>query len=268
MSAIVCGKRSLFEELHSPPPVSKRLRCAGGSSPIRPSPSRVVCTAVDSPLLQLRELFPDMDAQLLERTLEACGNDLDSTIKSLNELCLRECNAASAGMKPDVKAGVFPQESVEVANDDATAHGPSPTDLPADGLEWVELLVREMMNACDMNDARLRASRILEVLEKSIMSRAGEVVAENLRKENMLLKEHFEALLRDNQILKRAVTIQHERQKEYDERGQELQHLKQLVSQYQEQVRTLEVNNYALTMHLQQAQQSSSIPGHFHPDVF
>ncbi|KAF3781185.1 hypothetical protein EJ110_NYTH37403 [Nymphaea thermarum] len=156
----------------------------------------------------------------------------------------------------------------DLANDDATAHGPSPTDLPADGLEWVELLVREMMSACDMNDARLRASRILEVLEKSIMSRAGEVVAENLRKENMLLKEHFEALLRDNQILKRAVTIQHERQKEYDERGQELQHLKQLVSQYQEQVRTLEVNNYALTMHLQQAQQSSSIPGHFHPDVF
>lgn len=29
-----------------------------------------------------------------------------------------------------------------------------------------------------------------------------------------------------------------------------------------------QVNNYALTMHLKQAQQSSSIPGRFHPDVF
>ncbi|CAN6459670.1 unnamed protein product [Victoria cruziana] len=268
MSAIVCGKRSLFEELHSPPPVSKRLRCAGGSSPIRLSPSRVVYSAIDSPLLQLRELFPAMDEQLLERTLEACNNDLDSAIKSLNQLCLGECNEASAGIKSDVNACVFSQESGEVASDDAPAHGPSPTDLPTDGLEWVELLVREMMSAGDMNDARLRASRILEVLEKSIMSRAGEVVAENLRKENLILKEHFEALLRDNQILKRAVTIQHERQREYDERVQELQHLKQLVSQYQDQVRTLEVNNYALTMHLQQAQQNSSIPGHFHPDVF
>lgn len=29
-----------------------------------------------------------------------------------------------------------------------------------------------------------------------------------------------------------------------------------------------QVNNYALTMHLKQAQQSSSIPGRFNPDVF
>ncbi|KAI3721015.1 hypothetical protein L2E82_32017 [Cichorium intybus] len=38
------------------------------------------------------------------------------------------------------------------------------------------------------------------------------------------------------QILKRSVAIQHERQKEYDERSQEVQQLKQLLSQYQEQL--------------------------------
>lgn len=48
-------------------------------------------------------------------------------------------------------------------------------------------------------------------------------------------------LLRENTILKRAVAIQHERQKEYDERNQEVQQLKQLIAQYQEQMRTLEV---------------------------
>lgn len=57
----------------------------------------------------------------------------------------------------------------------------------------------------------------------------------------MTLKEQLEVLLRENSILKRAVTIQHERQKEYDERTQEVQQLKQLVSQYQEQLRHLEV---------------------------
>jgi hypothetical protein len=57
----------------------------------------------------------------------------------------------------------------------------------------------------------------------------------------MMLKEQVEALIQENTILKRAVSIQHERQKEYEERNQELQHLKQLVSQYQEQLRTLEV---------------------------
>lgn len=57
----------------------------------------------------------------------------------------------------------------------------------------------------------------------------------------MMLKQQIEGLVRENTILKRAVAIQHERQKEFEERNQELQHLKQLVSQYQEQCRTLEV---------------------------
>ena len=56
-----------------------------------------------------------------------------------------------------------------------------------------------------------------------------------------MLKEQLEAVLRENTILKHAVAIQHERQKQYEDRNQEMQHLKQLVSQYQEQLRTLEV---------------------------
>lgn len=56
-----------------------------------------------------------------------------------------------------------------------------------------------------------------------------------------MLKEQIEGVMRENVILKRAVAIQHERQKEYEDRSREMQHLKQLVSQYQEQLRTLEV---------------------------
>lgn len=56
-----------------------------------------------------------------------------------------------------------------------------------------------------------------------------------------MLKEQVEALIHENAVLKRAVSIQHERQKEFEDRGQELHHLKQMVSQYQEQLRTLEV---------------------------
>lgn len=141
-------------------------------------------------------------------------------------------------------------------------------NLPVDGAEWVDLLVREMMTATSIDDARSRAGRVLESLEKSISTRASAEVAEGFHKENMMLKEQIEALLRDNAILKRAVAIQHERQKEYDESNQEVLQLKQLVAQYQEQLRTLEVNNYALTLHLRQAQQGNSIPGRFNPDVF
>lgn len=61
----------------------------------------------------------------------------------------------------------------------------------------------------------------------------------------MVLKEQAEELLRQNAVLRRAVAIQHERHKDYDERNQELQQLKQLVSQYQEQIKTLEVNPFS-----------------------
>jgi hypothetical protein len=57
----------------------------------------------------------------------------------------------------------------------------------------------------------------------------------------MVLKEQLETVLRENAVLKRAVAIQHERQKEFASTSQELSHLKQVVAQYQEQVRTLEV---------------------------
>ncbi|XP_077214784.1 uncharacterized protein LOC143849599 [Tasmannia lanceolata] len=275
MSAIVCGKRSLFEDLHNPPPLSKRLRCSSGSgtSPIRFSPPRPISPPLPSDnsihLLDLIALFPDMDNQLLERALEACGNDLNSAIKSLNELRLEsaERNLGSADSKSDSGMGVNvqpPTQGVDAASADASTLG----NLPTDGSGWVELFVGEMTNASDMEDARARASRILEVLEKSIVARASAEAAQSFQKENMILKEQVELLVRENTILKRAVAIQHERQKESDEKSKELQHLKQLVSKYQEQLRTLEVNNYALMMHLRQAQQSSSIPGRFHPDVF
>ncbi|XP_068638896.1 uncharacterized protein [Aristolochia californica] len=280
MSAIVCGKRSFFEDLHHTPPAvsSKRLRCS--SSPIRLSPSRAHLspTSPSSPaspssaLAHLVSLFPDMDKQFLERALEASGDDLDSAIKSLNELCLGSSKGNLPDGKLDTEIGanlLLTAPGVATVSAEDALPVPTSEDLfPSDGSEWVELLVREMMNASDMDDARARASRILQVLEKSIMARAGANAAQNLQKENMVLKEQVELLLRENSILKRAVAIQHERQKEYDERNQELQQLKQLVPQYQEQLRTLEVNNYALTMHLRRAQQSNSIPGRFHPDVF
>jgi hypothetical protein len=206
---------------------------------------------------------------LLEKALEASGDDLDSAIKSLNELRLE-----SAGFKSENGQHTVIQPSVEgIPNggvDTATEHPPAADNYQTsnNGSEWVELFVREMTNASDIDDARARASRALEALEKSIVERAGAEASQNLHKENMMLKEQLTVVLRENAVLKRAVAIQHERQKEFDERSHEVQSLKQLVLQYQEQVRTLEINNYALTMHLKQAQQNNSIPGRFNPDVF
>ncbi|KAK1323745.1 hypothetical protein QJS10_CPA02g00245 [Acorus calamus] len=236
MSAAVCGKRPFIDDQlynNSPPtpssPSNKRLRR------FSPTPPRPTSSAAEererfaSRLDHLRSLFPGMDAQILENTFEACGYDLDSTIKKLNELWL----------------------------------GSAEANLASDASEF------DSGNGGDGHlTSQTRATRALEALEKSILARASTEAAESFQKEYTNLKNQVETLLRDNNILKRAVTIQHERQKNYDERNQEVQHLRQLVSQYQEQLRALEVNNYSLSFHLKQAQQSSSIPGRFHPDVF
>ncbi|KAL3819186.1 hypothetical protein ACJIZ3_005091 [Penstemon smallii] len=270
MSAIVCGKRSFFEDIEplgtSPtlgsPPAYKKFRCSSVTSPIRCNYSPPVYR---SPVNQLEVLFPDMEIQLLERALEESGNDLEFAIKTLHELHLAKCSSRPTEEENENMArgatptgeNVVPLQEPQVQN-----------NLPVDGAEWVELFVREMMNATSIDDAKSRAASILENLEKSISAHASAEATQTLHKENVMLKEQIEVLLQENVILKRAVAIQHERQREHDDRNQEVQQLKQMVSQYQEQMRTLEVNNYALTLHLCQAQQNKSLPGSFHPDVF
>ncbi|KAH6819156.1 Ubiquitin system component Cue protein [Perilla frutescens var. frutescens] len=271
MSAVVCGKRSnIFEESPSSPPVSKRIRCSSSSSPGRTfSPPRVSAASnyiSSSAIDHLALLFPDMDRQVLEKAFEESGDDLDSAIKRLHDLRLSVAASSS-----DLIQEIDNQLLAKVANDGGPASGEEPpagNNLPVDGAEWVELLVREVLTAVNVEEAKARLSRALEALEKSICANATAEAAKSFQKENIVMKQQLEALLQENAILKRAVSIQHERQKEFEEMGQELHQLKQLVSQYQEQLRTLEVNNYALAMHLKQAQQSGSLPGHFHPDVF
>ncbi|KAF9662872.1 hypothetical protein SADUNF_Sadunf18G0099600 [Salix dunnii] len=279
MSAIVCGKRSFFEELTvTSPPGSKRIRCSS-SSPVRFSPPRSNTPAFNPPsfnfgssssssstlIEHLVAIFPDMDKQLIEKVLEECGDDLDSAIRSLNDLRLGstenfnaaadksdvidESNAPAQGLSPaDSFSPIFYGSIIREGAATTEAEAPPTEGLSAsahlslDGAEWVELFVREMMSASNIDDARARASRALEVLEKSICARAGAEAVKSFNQEHMILKEQVQALIQENTILKRAVSIQHERQKEYEERNQELQQLKQLVSQYQDQLRTLESN--------------------------
>ncbi|XVE63692.1 hypothetical protein DITRI_Ditri07aG0040200 [Diplodiscus trichospermus] len=192
MSAIVSGKRSFFEELSATPPVSKRIRCSSliassSSSSFSPYSSSSPPSSSPSSFFidQLIAIFPEMDKQVLERALEECGDDLDSAIRSLNELRLGSAdrNAASAADKTDVvlEGNVQLQaQGVATANGDVpTKEQTIPEVFSMDGSNWVELFVREMMNASNIDDARARATRALEFLEKSIRARAGEEVAQN-----------------------------------------------------------------------------------------
>ncbi|KAM7259349.1 hypothetical protein ACFE04_015090 [Oxalis oulophora] len=259
MCAAVCGSKRSYSFEDTPPssPVTKRHR--------RSSPT----TRLNN-LSRLHSLFPHFDPQVLERALEDCGNDVDSAVVNLRDHQPADNIPASLQDASVQDAAVNVQQaeataSVDVAND---VNIPALDYVPPSGAEWVDFFVRQLMGATSMDEARARTSFLLERLEKSIKLTTTAEVAQGYNEENAALKQQVQMLLHENGILKRAVNIQHDRQRDYDEKSHELQHLKQLVSQYQEQLRTLEVNNYALTMHLKQAQQGNSMPGRFHPDVF
>eukprot|EP01018_Ginkgo_biloba_P003358 Gb_02358 [translate_table: standard] len=59
------------------------------------------------------------------------------------------------------------------------------TAVLVDGFDWVEIFVREMKNASNIDDARKHSSRALEALEKTIMAGKG-VTAENFPKDARL----------------------------------------------------------------------------------
>ncbi|WJX74932.1 hypothetical protein P8452_58525 [Trifolium repens] len=260
MSAAVCGtKRSFFEDLPPSPPVSKRLRCS--SSPIRLS--------LPSLIDHLQSLFPHMEDQIIERALQECGNDLDAAIKSLHGLCLGSADENSV-IAPNPDAAVETVLEKFEGNGDASASGnqAAENNLPADGPEWIELFVSEMSCATSVDDARARAAKLLEVLEKSISANVSSGAMTDLQRENLMLKYQVEVLTKERNCFKSAFRIQLERLSDYEDKDRELQQLKQLVSQYQEQIRTLEVNNYALRMHLNQAQKYNPFPGGFPPDAF
>lgn len=71
---------------------------------------------------------------------------------------------------------------------------------------------------------------------------------ESAQKHLQSAQDQLSVALKENHILKRAVAIQHERQREHESQAQELLALRQSVGQYQEQLRKLEVRQHAASL--------------------
>ncbi|KAL0806059.1 PREDICTED: uncharacterized protein LOC106296397 isoform X1 [Brassica oleracea var. oleracea] len=250
MSAVYCGsKRSYFDDTPSPPPSSKRFRCYS------PSNSPSWSSSPPSSLDQLRAAFPHLELtirkfQVLVEALEEHGSDLNAAMKSLYALVSAEEEKRAQEL---------------AANKEADAAG----TFTASGDDWVALLVREVTQSAGPDDAKFRAERVLEALEKTLSARAHEEAGKKFQEESVAVQQQVEALMKDNTVLKRAVAIQHERQKALEDANQQLEFFKQLIPQYQEKVRNLEVNNYALKLQLEQMEHGNyMMPQRFNPDVF
>ncbi|XP_022742641.1 uncharacterized protein LOC111293871 isoform X2 [Durio zibethinus] len=270
MSAGVCGKRVGFEEIFGSSP--KRFRCSSFESP---NPSSDSESRPDDPASTMLQMFPSFDPELITTTLRNHNNKIEDLRESLNALSsdLEERNKpphsfdyARTGNCTDIPVhgtATCSQMSEQNVEDVDNIKQKFDNGTTVDSPKWVDLFVHEMMSATNINDARGRAARILEAFEGSIT--ANKRVAEEM--EYASLKEHLQSLLDKNQILRKAVAIQHERNLEQEGKEREVQHLKLTLSQYLEQVRTLELNNYTLRLHLQRAQESSSLQGQFPHDI-
>lgn len=269
MSAGVCGKRVGYEELFGSSPKRSR-RSSFGGSPDRP---REFGSGSEESVSTLLRMFPALDPEFITTVLRNHNNEMEGARQSLSALSsdfVERNKAASFDPAISGNCADIPTEGTGSQIPEQEAQGVNNMNQNfdysnvIDGSEWVDLFVREMMAASNLDDARVRAARILEAFERNITanSRAAK------EHEVASLKENLQRMLSNNQILKKAVAIQHERNLEHEGIEREAHQLKQMLSQYQEQVRTLEMNNYTLKLHLQRAQESNSLSGRFHPDIY
>lgn len=210
--------------------------------------------------------------QVVVDVLGQCGDNIDAAIRKLGELRLLEEAAAQQAAQEQAQAAHQQQQQQHAAasqqHPQQQQAGPQPEAAsarpgPATAAEWVETLVQEMSSAKDIGDARQRAGAVLQAFEGCVMERAAAAGP------GPSSKARTEELVRENQILKRAVQIQNGRIQEAACKEAQLAALQQAVAQYQERVSALERTNYSLTLHLQQFNNTTSLtPTRRPPDVF
>jgi hypothetical protein len=126
--------------------------------------------------------------QFIEKALEECGNDFDLATKYLLNLPAQsaKCDAAPGYQPPNgmTTEDQVPAEGILVDNEVAAPVDSVPwaDNLPSSSIQWSEILVNEMLSASNMDDAKARASRVLEVFERAMTSRIGAEAHQSFQK--------------------------------------------------------------------------------------
>ncbi|XP_056167627.1 uncharacterized protein LOC115678393 [Syzygium oleosum] len=144
----------------------------------------------------------DFVFQILERALVECGaDDLVGCLSFVwvppQIVCMifcrtqRRCRPRGKGKQMDSTdicnyVLLLGREILILINysdrDDADAPGEPSADLPVDGAGWVDVFVKEMTSATSLEDARARATRVLEFFEQSVSGQAGAETVKSLQK--------------------------------------------------------------------------------------
>jgi chromosome segregation ATPase len=219
--------------------------------------------------------FPSL-LQVIADTLAEYSGNIDAAIRHLTELRLTVPGAALAARKQasDADAALeqaeqhLPQQnhqgSEQVATastvEDGSSDGAATPTARRSAEQWVDLVVEQMAQAKDLDDAKRRASELLRAFEHDIMQHASTAAGDG---------RTAAELARENTLLKRAVAIQNARLQELSAGEAEAQQLRATVDALQARAHALEVHNYSLQVHLRRAADSRDPLGqHRSPDVF
>lgn len=219
-----------------------------------------------------------MSEETVSTVLQECGNNIDAAIRRLGELRLT-VEDGSPPAEQTQQGPATPQANAATGPDVQTANAgglEQPAPGPTTAEQWVELLVAEMSAATDLPNAKQRAAGFLRQFEDFVArfvkqqqaAAGGSGGSGSPAAGDPSLAARAAKLAEENAVLKKAVQIQHRQLQERAGLEAETQQLKALLAQYQEQVRTLQVSNYSLSLHLQKATSTNVLGGSRNPDVF
>jgi hypothetical protein len=238
-AAVDSRKRCVAAFLDEPSPAPPHLAKRGRFVPCAASMAPLPALAQFDPLDALRLVFPDADPRGLEACFAASGRDI---------------NAAVQAYRAQQASDALAQQLVSAAAD-------------GDDERCAGVLVEQMGAATDVDDAKNRATWMLELIRNATAERAAHQTtaeAARLREENAALREHAEhgareaarlreenaalreraaAAERDGTVLKRGVMAQ---QRRYEEMERDAAAMKKKVAE-------LEMANYALNVRLRDA---------------
>jgi hypothetical protein len=103
--------------------------------------------------------------------------------------------------------------------------------IPTNASEWVELVVKEILFASDLVDAKNRAFRILELFQKSTLQIHDSESIRELKAVKQILVLALNQSFWKQQILKL-----------HNHMVQERSQFKQIIEKYEEQIKALEVS--------------------------
>ncbi|KAM0891612.1 hypothetical protein ACQ4PT_026300 [Festuca glaucescens] len=270
-AAVDSRKRCVAAFLDEPSPASPHLTKRGLFVPCAASMAPLPVLAPFDPLDAFHRVFPDADPRGLEACFAASGRDINAAVQAYR---------AQQARKRELRG--FSSSPLSSNTRDAVAHHLASAAADGDDERCAGVLVEQMGAATDVDDAKNRATWMLELIRNATAERAAhEAAAETtrLREENASLREHAErgtmktarlyeenaalreraaAAERDGTVLKRGVLAQ---QRRYEEMERDAAAMKKKVAE-------LEMANYVLNVRLRDANGCRFQAAYRGPDVF